>query len=99
MRKILLCLLCVPALLWAQGDLTKYVSPMVGTDNTYQFSNGNVLHKDSAVVRVQGVEYEKNYFTRVQLQRGGVIEYRLSGYPNKKRGLRLDAAPYSFTRF
>jgi predicted alpha-1,2-mannosidase len=50
-------------------------------------------------VRLQGVEYEKNYFTRVQLQRGGVIEYRLSERPNKKRGLRVDAAPYSFTKF
>ncbi|HEY4063075.1 MAG TPA: GH92 family glycosyl hydrolase [Puia sp.] len=48
-------------------------------------------------VRVQGMAYDKNYFTRVQLQRGGVIEYKMSERPDKTRGIRDADLPYSLS--
>ncbi|MEG1587471.1 MAG: GH92 family glycosyl hydrolase [Bacteroidales bacterium] len=46
---------------------------------------------------LNGKQYDKNYLTHEVLTNGGKIEYRMSKEPNKKRGIKQEAMPYSFT--
>jgi len=69
--------------------------------------NGNVVEinapANSSVnryisnMKVNGIEYDKNYFTNDQLSQGAKIDVKMGCDPNFERGVSEDAAPYSFT--
>lgn len=69
--------------------------------------NGNVVEinapANSSVnryisnMKVNGIEYDKNYFTNDQLSQGAKIDVEMGCDPNFERGVSEDAAPYSFT--
>lgn len=69
--------------------------------------NGNVLEINAPAnsgvnryisnMKVNGIEYDKNYFTNDQLSQGAKIDVEMGCDPNFERGVSEDAAPYSFT--
>lgn len=48
-------------------------------------------------LRVDGREYDKNYFSYGDLIKGTTLQFDMSHRPNKKRGIHLSAFPYSFS--
>ena len=42
-------------------------------------------------------KYDKNFFTHEQLLKGANITFEMSSKPNKNRGIKEDARPYSFS--
>ncbi|MGL4292694.1 MAG: GH92 family glycosyl hydrolase [Bacteroidales bacterium] len=46
---------------------------------------------------LNGKQYDKNYLTHEALTKGGKIVYHMSEQPNKKRGVKEESLPYSFT--
>ncbi len=48
-------------------------------------------------MKVNGVEYNKNYFTTGQLLDGATIDVAMDSKPNMQRGTAVEDAPYSFT--
>lgn len=69
--------------------------------------NGNVVEINAPAnsgvnryisnMKVNGIEYDKNYFTNDQLSQGAKIDVEMGCDPNFERGVSEDAAPYSFT--
>ena len=69
--------------------------------------NGNVVEINAPAnsgvnryisnMKVNGIEYDKNYFTNDQLSQGARIDVEMGCDPNFERGVSEDAAPYSFT--
>lgn len=59
-----------------------------------QNSCTNLYIKD---MKVNGVEYSKNYVTHSLLQNGGVVDCVMSDTPNMERGIGMEDAPYSFS--
>ncbi len=49
-------------------------------------------------LRIDGKEWDKNYFTHEQLLRGGRYVYEMDHRPNETRGVDEESAPYSFSR-
>ena len=49
-------------------------------------------------IAINGIPYERNYFTHEQLLSGSDIIYRMSPTPNRTRGTQPQAAPYSFSK-
>ena len=45
-----------------------------------------------------GADYDKLYITHEDLMKGGVWEYQMSATPNKRRGQKSEAKPYSLTQ-
>ena len=74
---------------------------------TIQFENGKTLileapenskqNKFIDKIKVNGKVYGQNYFTHAALQEGGKIRFDMSATPNKKRGTKKKAYPYSFS--
>ncbi|PKP27333.1 MAG: alpha-mannosidase, partial [Bacteroidetes bacterium HGW-Bacteroidetes-22] len=74
---------------------------------TLKFENGKTLQlkagSNSAEnlyidqILVNGKEYTKNWFSHQTLQNGGVIEFKMSGQPNLRRGTEKESQPYSFS--
>ena len=48
-------------------------------------------------LRVDGREYDKNYFSYGDLIKGTTLQFDMSHRPNKKRGIHQSAFPYSFS--
>ncbi|NDV63664.1 GH92 family glycosyl hydrolase [Bacteroides sp. 224] len=48
-------------------------------------------------MKLNGSTYTKNYLTHEQLMNGANIEFIMSPVPNKKKGIRSQDAPYSFS--
>ena len=48
-------------------------------------------------VKVNGKEYDKNYFTQEQFKNGVIIDFKMSSTPNKERGTKKSDFPYSFS--
>jgi putative alpha-1,2-mannosidase len=46
---------------------------------------------------INGTASTRNYFTHSELNEGGKIMFRMSGEPNKLRGVLKTDAPYSFS--
>ena len=57
-------------------------------------SNKNVF---LSRININGKSWSKNYFTRLQLQHGGVVHYQLSSKPNMERGTKEDDFPFSLS--
>ncbi len=48
-------------------------------------------------ISIRGGTYEKNYFRHSDLLKGGIIQFKMSDQPNKKRGTEKGSFPYSMT--
>ena len=76
---------------------------------TLHFENGNTLVFDAAnnstenlyihTLKLNGVNYSKNYLRHDDLQKGGIFTFEMENKPNIKRGVKSDDFPYSFSRF
>ena len=76
---------------------------------TLHFENGNTLVLDAAnnsaenlyihTLKLNGVNYSKNYLRHDDLQKGGIFTFEMGNKPNIKRGVKSDDFPYSFSRF
>lgn len=49
-------------------------------------------------VKLNGKTYDKNWLSHEDLLRGGKIKFEMGATPNKNRGVRAEAFPYSFSR-
>ena len=49
-------------------------------------------------VRLDGVRLERNFITHDEVVRGGVLRFVMSDQPNRQRGTRPEAIPYSMSR-
>ena len=49
-------------------------------------------------LKIDGKEYDKNYFTFARLRNGGEIVMEMSDKPNTSRGVAEDSAPSSMTK-
>lgn len=75
---------------------------------TLSFENGKKLRLSAPAnagnkpyvrsVKLNGVNYTRNYFTHKQLQSGGTVLYEMSSTPNKSRGTAEKDFPYSFSK-
>lgn len=74
---------------------------------TLKLENGNTLileaHNNSDInkyideISLNGELIDRNYFTHSELMKGGVIQFKMSNMPNKKRGIAEKSRPYSLT--
>jgi predicted alpha-1,2-mannosidase len=48
-------------------------------------------------VKFNGVSYDKNWLSHTGLQKGAVIDFKMSATPNKTRGTKESSFPYSFS--
>ena len=46
---------------------------------------------------LNGKVYDKMYITHEDILKGGVLEFKMSASPNKRRGLAKGDKPYSLT--
>lgn len=74
---------------------------------TLQLANGKTLNitannpeKNIYIDKVEfnGKPIETNYITYEQLMQGGTLAFTLTDHPNRTRGTRPEAYPYSFTK-
>ena len=75
---------------------------------TMQFENGEELvieaeNNNEENVYINNINFnhktiDRNYFTHSELQNGGKINIEMTDKPNKKRGTKKEAAPYSMSR-
>ena len=49
-------------------------------------------------LRFNGEEYRQNYLRQADLLKGGLLQFKMSGQPNLKRGSTDESSPYSFSR-
>ena len=54
-------------------------------------------HRYVREMRVNGERWTKNYVTYDDIMRGGVWEFRMSASPDRRRGTKPEARPYSLT--
>jgi len=64
------------------------------TINAPDNSERNVYIKS---LMLNGVPYTKNFVRHNDLQKGGVMDYRMSETPERTRGIGKDDMPYSFS--
>lgn len=73
-----------------------------------KLQNGKVLTIDATnqdkgnvyvnQVKINGKSYTKNFFRYEELIKGAKIQFDMSDQPNKKRGIKDEDAPYSFSK-
>jgi predicted alpha-1,2-mannosidase len=60
--------------------------------------NNSMQNKYIESMLWNGKAYDKNYIDHFDIMKGGGIDYIMSDKPNKRRGIKADSAPYSFTQ-
>lgn len=68
------------------GNILEIKAPAVSDKNRYVQS-----------LKLNGRDYSKTYITHDDILKGGTLEFKMSSYPNKHRGLTPDDKPYSLT--
>lgn len=48
-------------------------------------------------LKLNGESYDKMYITHEDILKGGVLEFKMSASPNKRRGVSAQDKPYSLT--
>ena len=69
------------------GKVLKIKAEGIGDKNRYVRS-----------LKWNGEAYDKLYITHEDLMQGGVLEFKMSASPNKRRGQKAEDKPYSMTR-
>jgi putative alpha-1,2-mannosidase len=75
---------------------------------TLSFENGKKLIIDAGEnskeniyvqgIKLNGIEINKNYIRHNDLNKGGKLVFRMGAEPDKKRGTKEEARPYSMSR-
>ena len=68
------------------GKTLDITAPNCSTENKY-----------IQTMTLNGATYDKNYITYNDVMKGGSILFNMGATPNKQRGTKPDAAPYSFS--
>lgn len=58
-------------------------------------NNANNRYVNS--LKVNGVNYDQNWLSHLDLQKGAVLDFGMSAVPNKKRGIKESSFPYSLS--
>ena len=76
-----------------------YVKLTLENGKTFEIKAPGVSDKMRYVkeVRLNGRPYDKMYITHGDIVKGGVLEFKMSSKPNKKRGVNKTDKPYSLT--
>ncbi len=57
----------------------------------------NANNKYVGGLKVNGVTYDKNWLSHSALQKGAILDFSMTATPNKTRGVKESAFPYSFS--
>jgi putative alpha-1,2-mannosidase len=68
-----------------------------GKTVTINAANNSATNKYVSLVSVNGKAYDYNWFSHKALQQGGVINFNMTAQPNKVRGTKATAVPYSLS--
>ena len=68
-----------------------------GKTFTVQCTNYSPENKFIQSAKLNGVRWEKPWFTHEELMQGGVLEFEMGKYPNKQWAASLNVAPPSFS--
>lgn len=68
-----------------------------GNTITILSENNSQQNRYIQSVRLNNKNHLKNYFTYEELTQGATIRFLMSDKPNRERGVRQEAAPYSFS--
>jgi putative alpha-1,2-mannosidase len=60
-------------------------------------SNNDVHNRYVRTAKLNGLAYDKNWISHTELNRGGRLTFEMSTVPNKKRGSKKSAYPYSLS--
>jgi predicted alpha-1,2-mannosidase len=60
-------------------------------------SNNDVHNRYVRTAKLNGLAYDKNWISHTDLNRGGRLTFEMSTVPNKKRGAKKSAYPYSLS--
>ena len=84
-----------------------YWAPLCSRKATLHFENGKSLTIDAPdnspenmyieSLKVNGVDYSRNYLTHGDLLNGGTLRFDMGSQPNMKRGTQPEDYPYSFS--
>lgn len=76
-----------------------YIKMQLPNGKTLEIKAPGVSDKNCYVhsLKINGKPYDKRYITHNDLMEGGVMEYKMSSSPAKKRGLSRADRPYSMT--
>ena len=76
-----------------------FIKLTLANGNTFEIRADGVSDKKRYVksVKLNGKPYHKMYITHEDILNGGVLEFKMSSTPNKKRGLTRIDKPYSMT--
>ena len=76
-----------------------YIKMQLPNGKTLEIKAPGVSDKNCYVhsLKINGKPYDKRYITHNDLMKGGVMEYKMSSSPAKKRGLSRADRPYSMT--
>ena len=76
-----------------------YVKLTLDNGNTFEIKAPGVSDKMRYVksVTLNGKAYDKMFITHEDIIKGGILEFKMSSRPNKKRGLDKTEKPYSLT--
>ena len=76
-----------------------YVNLTLPSGKTLEIKAPGVSDKNRYVksVKLNGVEITRNYLTHEEITSGGTLEFTMTSAPAKKRGVKADARPYSYS--
>lgn len=76
-----------------------YLKLKLPNGNTLEIKAPDVSDKKRYVqsLKLNGKVYDKMYITHEDILKGGVLEFKMSASPNKRRGLAKGDKPYSLT--
>ena len=76
-----------------------YLKLKLPNGNTLEIKAPGVSDKKRYVqsLKLNGKVYDKMYITHEDILKGGVLEFKMSASPNKRRGLTKEDKPYSLT--
>jgi predicted alpha-1,2-mannosidase len=71
-----------------------------GNNNQFVIQANNPSDKRFYIqsVKLNGKEYDKNYFIYSDIMNGGKVEFKISSEPNKNWGISEESRPYSFSQ-
>ena len=77
-----------------------YLKLKLPNGNTLEIKAPGVSDKRRYVqsLKLNGKIYDKMYLTHEDILKGGVLEFKMSASPNKRRGLSAEDKPYSLTK-
>ena len=81
------------------ADYLPYLKLTLPNGKTLEIKAPGVSDKKRYVqsLKLNGESYDKMYITHEDILKGGVLEFKMSASPNKRRGVSVQDKPYSLT--